>query len=73
VSMTIDQINQSIREARKFIKRAKRLLEEKVTEEKYRLLGSHYWSSPKEAGALKRQSMELTRSLADLRRREEKP
>lgn len=55
----IDDLNDAINEAKKFLKRA--------SEWKKVLLKGNVWQS-KEGGSCKRSSMDLTRSLAELRR-----
>ena len=69
--MTREAIEYARGEALKFVKRADNILFEMDNPTKYRY--SPYLSPrpdafPKESGALRRQSMELTRALADLRR-----
>lgn len=69
--MTREAIEYTRNEALKFIKRADNLLFEMDNPTKHRY--SPYSTSrsddfPKESGAVRRQSMELTRALADLRR-----
>lgn len=61
--MRKDNIKRCVKEAKEFIKRAKEVLAELDKENSDRV-----FSGTKASGALKRQSMELSRSLADLRR-----
>jgi len=67
----IEKLNNTIEEAEKFLKKAKEL-RNLMEEDKKREMESkdYYYSSgnPKESGAVRRASMDLTRSLADLRR-----
>jgi hypothetical protein len=60
--MTLDKIVQAVVEANKFIRRAEAVM---------KLEDNEPYSSPRETGALRRQSMELTRALADLRKRDQ--
>ena len=61
--MNLVKINVAIEEAKKFIERAE------VVQEKAKNTKDDYWLWPsKENAALKRQSMELTRALAELRK-----
>lgn len=55
--MTPETIKTAVAEAKRFIAAAKRL---EATDQ--------VWSNPKESGALRRASMDLTRALADMRR-----
>lgn len=56
------KITAAVQEARRFLDRADTLLA--ATDE-----NSRSWNNPKERGALRRASMDLTRALADLRGR----
>ncbi len=57
--MQEENIKAAVRDAKVFLKRAEELLK----------TGADYsWASPKESGALRRASMELTRSLATMRK-----
>ena len=58
--MNAEKVKEALREARKFINRADVYLAAVKKESD--------WPSPRESGALKRQSLELTRALADMRR-----
>ena len=67
--MNRDKLAAAVAEAERFIRRAKAL--PKPT--KYEIPGSQhnpFWNDyfPKEQGAIRRASMDLTRALADLRR-----
>ena len=53
--MNYEQIQKCIAEAEEFIRRAKKVKEETA------------YCQPRETGEVRRQSMELTRALADLR------
>lgn len=69
--MTREAIENARNEALKFVKRADNILFEMDDPTKHRY--SPYLSPrsdvyPKQSGAVRRQSMELTRALADLRR-----
>lgn len=69
--MNIDTVNTAIQEAERFLERAKRTLDAHKAEEKSRGLvpsRSYLRAGPRETGALRRASMDLTRALADLRR-----
>ena len=57
--MTEEKLKAAEFEARRFLERIKTL--RKVNAE-------HQWTNPKEYGAVRRASMDLTRALADLRR-----
>lgn len=58
----------AVQEARRFIERAKQLPEpQPVQAGDYQYLMDSY---PKETGAIRRASMDLTRSLAELRKRD---
>ncbi len=59
--MTEEKVKICIKEAKEFIERAKVVLE-RAKEDKYIFFGC------KETGALRRQSLELTRALAELRK-----
>ena len=59
--MNLYRLQTSISEAKRFLERAEKL------ERRWDSAGREYWL-PKEQGAVKRSSMDLTRSLADLRR-----
>lgn len=59
----------AVEEAKRFIERAKSLPEPvPYTRGDYTFTHNYF---PKEQGAIKRSSMDLTRALADLRRREQ--
>jgi hypothetical protein len=64
----------AIEEAERFLKKAKSLRDLTISDEKRIKMakekGDYYWvsSNPKESGAVRRASMDLTRALADLRR-----
>lgn len=73
MSMTAGQLKETIQEARRFVNlatkvyNAQRQREEDVANDE---LTPYQWVhvSPKDTGAVRRASMDLTRSLADLRR-----
>jgi hypothetical protein len=58
-------------EARRFLKRAEALIDAHKTDPVVKLAAHdfHFESCPREQGAVRRSSMDLTRALADLRRR----
>lgn len=58
--MKLKQLDKAIEEAQEFINRAK------ILREKENPVGDYYWGSRLTA-SVRRQSMELTRSLSDLR------
>lgn len=60
--MKSENIVEAIEEAERFITRAKKLLAKRAGK-------SYVWSNPKESGAVRRSSMDLTRSLANMRGR----
>lgn len=65
--MNIHTIDTAMAEAERFIERAKALMG--TMSKSPSVAGQNYTSMhPKESGAVKRASMDLTRSLADLRR-----
>lgn len=73
MSMTVGQLEETIAEAERFTRKAKELLREKKRLEAKRAEDDGrswyaYLPSPKITGAVRRASMDLTRSLADLRR-----
>lgn len=55
---------QAVKDAKNFIKKAEELLEVDALDERNQYIG---YGHPKETGALRRSSMDLTRKLADLR------
>lgn len=57
--MQPDKIKEAISEARRFLKKA---------ENYERVMKINEWSNPKEAGAMRRASLDLTRALADMRK-----
>lgn len=73
--MTRDTITAAIAEAERFVERAKALLAVEVNTWDYRdgSRNLREWKltsdAPKEQGAVRRASMDLTRSLAEMRRR----
>ncbi|GEM_PF-1247201 len=73
MSMTAGQLKVAIAEARRFVTKAESLYaRQRQREEDIRNPELEYWDcmsvSPKDTGAVRRASMDLTRSLADLRR-----
>lgn len=58
--MNLDKLDACVKEAKEFIARAQ-VVKQQISTDGYR-------SNPRETGALRRTSMELTRALADLRR-----
>ena len=71
--MNLLKLDGAIKEAERFLVRAKSL---KSMMEEYKRIESEFdcdypFNSPKEQGAVNRASMDLTRALADLRRRGE--
>ena len=61
--MALDKINRAVEIAEEFVRRAKAVVKESgVTAE-----NPYGTPSPRLTGALRRQSLELTRALADLR------
>ena len=56
--MTKEKVNKAASDAREFLRRVKMLPESDCS----------YYGEPKITGAIRRQSMELTRSLAELRK-----
>jgi hypothetical protein len=65
--MQIEQIKIAIKEAERFIKLGNELIKAKNISRTY---GEHtfYNSAPKESGALRRSSLDLTRQLAKMRK-----
>lgn len=64
--MDRDKLEVAVREARRFIERAEKLPSPTpYSSGGLRLMNDYF---PKEQGAIKRASMDLTRALADLRR-----
>lgn len=59
--MLREDIETAVSEAKRFIKRA---------DEYAKVDDGHDWTNPRESGALRRASMDLTRALADMRRAE---
>lgn len=68
MNIDIRKLDATITEAKKFIERAEVLRECLNTQKTEGDTRMWYSGFPKESGAMRRQSMELTRSLADLRR-----
>lgn len=64
--MNRDKLNAAVAEAERFIKRAKAL----PKPEPYEVGGRKFMNDnfPRESGAIRRASMDLTRALAELRR-----
>ena len=60
--MRPDALDEAIAEARRFLERAS------AVKQAWRAHGDLSTQNPKETGALRRSSMDLTRALADLRR-----
>lgn len=65
--MNRDKLAAAVSEARRFIERAEALPAPQFADGDYKYVMDNY---PKEQGAIRRASMDLTRALADLRRRE---
>lgn len=64
--MQTDEIKQAIQEAKRFIKRAEECIEARKPYESH---GYEFTPiAPKESGALRRASMDLTRQLAKMRK-----
>lgn len=59
--MTNDELIASMEEASRFIQKAQALIDARAG-------FAHYYCYPKEQGAVKRASMDLTRALAELRK-----
>lgn len=57
--MQPDKIKDAVAEAKRFLKKA---------EDYHRVVKINEWSNPKEAGAMRRASMDLSRALADMRK-----
>jgi hypothetical protein len=69
IDMTQTQLQNTIVEADRFLARAKALIKYLRDEEVYSgRKPIHTYSYPKESGAVKRASLDLTRSLAELRK-----
>lgn len=73
MSMTVTQLEETLAEARRFVKLADKVHATlRQSEADYANEDLKYWErahvSPKDTGAVRRASMDLTRSLADLRR-----
>ena len=72
--MDTKKLNVAIEEAERFLGKAKELrfliTEDDKKWKEAKAKGEHYWtgSNPKESGAVRRASMDLTRALANLRR-----
>jgi hypothetical protein len=72
--MDTKKLNLAIEEAKRFLDRAKELgdliSEEDKKWKEAKAKGEHYWtgSNPKESGAVRRASMDLSRALSDLRK-----
>ncbi len=60
--MDKEKLNEAVFEAKRFLKRVDELKRKSNKEDK------HYFWQPKETGAIRRASMDLTRSLASLRK-----
>ena len=67
--MNRDKLSAAVAEARRFIERAEALPEPTTSEHNGRTYTCDNF--PREQGAIRRASMDLTRALADLRRRGE--
>jgi len=59
--MNLAKLNAAIEEAKRFLLRAEAAKPTATTH-------GHFYHAPKEQGAVKRSSMDLTRALADLRK-----
>ncbi|GAA1411825.1 hypothetical protein AUR04nite_00790 [Glutamicibacter uratoxydans] len=73
MSMSANQLEETIAEAQRFVAKAQHLCAKQKQHEKDVANDDLHWSewtdvSPKDTGAVRRASMDLTRSLADLRR-----
>jgi len=69
--MDVKKLNTAIEEAKKFLDRVKELQTEQKKTTTYEILGEQHTyvpSCPKESGAVRRASMDLTRALSDLRK-----
>lgn len=69
--MKTEKVKLAIIEAKRFLERANKLVEARKTQQLYVYDGiTHYYDShaPKESGAVRRASMDLTRCLADMRK-----
>ena len=65
--MKYENLKSTIAEAERFLKKAK--IFKKILDEEKKLTGNAYlWEHRKESGAVRRASMDLTRSLSELRR-----
>lgn len=64
--MKLDDIRATVAEARRFIQKAEAL--EAQYSQHLRSGSEYYFSAPKEAGAVRRASMDLTRALAAMRK-----
>lgn len=62
--MKVKTLEQAVREAKRFIEKAEELMQADVPDPRNEYIGFGY---PKESGAMRRASMDLTRKLADLR------
>jgi hypothetical protein len=66
--MKTEEIGLAIKEAERFIKLAKNLLEQKKKIKWEHGGNTYYNSAPKESGATRRASLDLTRQLAQMRK-----
>jgi len=66
--MKTEQIELAIQEAKRFIKIAENLLEQKKKISSIHGETIFYYSAPKESGATRRASLDLTRQLAQMRK-----
>jgi len=66
--MKTEEIELAIQEAERFIKLAKKLIEEKKKISSIHGETIYYYSATKESGATRRASLDLTRQLAQMRK-----
>lgn len=60
--MKIENIKKAVEEATRFLERTKALYEGMKAK------GEYMWANPKQSGAVRRASMDLTRALAEMRK-----
>ena len=65
--MNIQRVEEAVEEAKRFLARAETWLKAEKESQTNNLLTGYYYGSPKESGALKRSSMDLTRALVPIR------
>lgn len=66
--MKSESLKTAVEEAKRFIARAEDLGKAELEARGVCVLPRNYYCSPKEQGAVKRASMDLTRALAELRK-----